>query len=120
MRITAFSAAVVLLTACETEHPPQFEVQGGHPDAGRLVLEQYGCGACHVIPGVRGALGEVGPPLDQFSRRTYVAGIYPNHPDNLVRFIIDPPAMAPGTAMPALGVTEAHARDAAAYLYQLK
>jgi cytochrome c1 len=73
-----------------------------------------------MIPGIKGADGLVGPPLILFARRTYVAGELPNTPDNLIRWIRDPPAVEPRTAMPALGLTEQQARDVAAYLYTLR
>jgi cytochrome c len=62
----------------------------------------------------------VGPPLTMFARRAYIAGQLPNEPDNLIRWIRDPQAVEPGTAMPSLGVEPAVARDMAAYLYTLR
>ncbi len=93
---------------------------GGDPEHGRAAIESYRCGACHTIPGVTGAEGRVAPPLDFFSRRTFVGGEVPNTPDNLVRWIRDPKSIEAGTAMPTLGVSEQDARDIAAYLYTLK
>jgi mono/diheme cytochrome c family protein len=87
---------------------------------GKLAMSQYACTTCHIIPGVPGALSTVGPPLTEMPMRYYVAGVLPNTPDNLVRWLRDPPGVVPGTAMPALGVTEQDARDMAAYLYTLK
>ncbi len=29
-------------------------VPGGNPDAGRVAIRAYGCGACHTVPGIRG------------------------------------------------------------------
>ena len=49
-----------------------------------------------------------------------MAGILPNTPGGLVRWLVDPPAHSPKTAMPDLGVTTAHARHIAAYLFTLK
>jgi cytochrome c len=95
-------------------------VVGGNRERGRVSLDGYGCGACHVIPGVRGARGLVGPPLTMFARRAYIAGQLLNEPPNLVRWIQDPQAVEPGTAMPDLGVSPAIARDMAAYLYTLR
>ena len=92
----------------------------GRPDAGRVALEAYDCGVCHRIPGVRGARGVVGPPLTAFGRRIYVAGRFPNDEATLARWIVDPPALAPSTAMPAVGVSEQDARDMAAYLQRLR
>jgi cytochrome c1 len=97
------------------------DIAGARLDRGAQVMRQaYGCGACHVIPGVTGAGGIVGPPLNNWSRRVYIAGNLPNTPENLVRWIRHPQAVEPGTAMPDLGVTEADARDIAAYLYSLR
>lgn len=87
---------------------------------GKVLLESYGCGSCHLIPGIRTARGMVGPPLLFFSRRTIIAGELPNTPDNLVRWIQNAPAIEPGTAMPNLGVPPDKARDMAAYLYTLR
>lgn len=77
----------------------------------------HGCGSCHHIPGVRGAVSWVGPPLTAWARRGYVAGRLPNTPENLVPWLRDPQSISPGSAMPNLGLSEAEARDAAAYLY---
>jgi cytochrome c2 len=93
---------------------------GGDPERGRAVMAQYDCGSCHTIPGVRGADGLVAPPLFWFSRRTFIAGELPNSPDNLARWIRAPRSVEPTTAMPALGLSEQQARDAAAYLYTLR
>ena len=87
---------------------------------GRLLLRQFGCGACHEIPGVAAAKGRVGPPLGGIASRVYLAGVLPNSPGNMARFIRRPQEVDPRTAMPDLGVTEAHARDMVAYLYTLR
>ena len=44
----------------------------------------------------------------------------PNNPDNMMRWIIDPPGIDDKTAMPNLHVGAAEARDIAAYLYTLQ
>lgn len=95
-------------------------VPGGNPDAGKLAIREYGCGACHTVPGVRGANGLAGPPLTHFARRSFIAGEASNTSGNLIRWIQAPESIEPGTAMPNLGVTEEMARDMAAYLYTLK
>jgi cytochrome c len=96
------------------------EVPGGDLSRGRRAISAYGCGACHVVPGVVGARGLVGPPLNSFAHRAYVAGSLPNTPTNLVRFLQVPQSIRPGSAMPNLDVAEADARDIAAYLYSLE
>jgi mono/diheme cytochrome c family protein len=92
----------------------------GDPAAGAAIIRQAGCGGCHTIPGIRGAKGTVGPPLDFFSRRMYIAGRITNTPENLTTWILDPPSIDPQTAMPNLQLEEAQARAVAAYLYTLK
>ena len=39
--------------------------------------------------------------------------------DVLVRWLIDAPSLDPGTGMPPMPLTQAQARDVAAYLYEL-
>jgi cytochrome c len=87
---------------------------------GKLVIEQFQCGTCHTIPGIRGANGVFGPPLMKFGKRSYIAGNFPNAPATLTQWILNPPAMKPKTAMPLLGLSEEQARDAAAYLETLQ
>lgn len=88
----------------------------GDADAGRQVIEDYGCGACHRIPGIRAARGDVGPSLDGIERQKLLAGRLTNTPENLARWIQQPQEVAPGVDMPDLGLTDDEARDAAAYL----
>jgi cytochrome c1 len=98
---------------------PRHEVDGGDAERGRVRIAAYGCGSCHNIPGVPGANAHVGPPLDAYSERAYIAGAMENRPESLVRWIMNPQSIEPGTAMPDLGVQEQDARDIAAYLYSL-
>jgi cytochrome c len=112
-------AAASMMAACRGDRIDRSPAAstGGNPDRGAALIRAVGCGQCHSIPGIRGAEGAVGPPLTQFARRTFIAGQLPNSPDNLVRWLMDPPAVEPGTAMPALGLSAEQARDIAAYLY---
>jgi cytochrome c len=98
---------------------PVWHVSGASPDRGEAMIRQYGCGACHVVPGVRGAVGLVGPRLDRVREQIYVAGVLTQTPENLAFWIASPKQADPLTAMPDLGVPEADARDIAAYLYLL-
>jgi mono/diheme cytochrome c family protein len=86
---------------------------------GAIALHQYACTSCHRIPGIVGAMANVGPPLEGIARRKYLGGRLPNTPENLVRWIRDPKSVSPATLMPDLDVTETHARDIAAYLATL-
>jgi len=65
-----------------------------------------------------GPQAHVGPPLEQFHRRKLIAGVLPNTPENLVRWIMDPQGVNPHTLMPDLEVTEPHARTMVRYLLQ--
>ncbi|MBW3577536.1 MAG: cytochrome c [Actinobacteria bacterium] len=114
-------AVAAVVAACDV-------VPGRAPEAGtetqvelgRELIQRYGCGSCHTIPGIRGANGLVAPPLTNFSQRAYVAGALPNTPENVARWVQDPPSIEPGTAMPVLGVTEEEAGNIAAYLHSIK
>lgn len=92
----------------------------GDAESGRLLLRQFGCGACHRIPGVAAATGNVGPPLAGVARRVYLGGMLPNTPENMARWIRDPKHFDPDTAMPDLPVGEGQARDMVAYLQGLR
>jgi mono/diheme cytochrome c family protein len=90
---------------------------GGDPTRAPEIMRRYGCAGCHTIPGVPGADGLVGPALSGLGQRVYIAGVATNSPDNLIRWIVTPQAFSPRTAMPPTGISEAEAREVAAYLY---
>ena len=81
-------------------------------------MRRYGCGGCHTIPGVPGADGKVGPSLAKLRERVFIGGALRNSGrqagalDRCSRSTSSPHA-----AMPATGISEAEARDVAAYLY---
>lgn len=121
MRVFPLTAAVLtaLLAACGESDPP-VQVAGGSAQLGQKLIAQYQCGACHAIPGVPAATSQAGPALAGFGRRSYIAGGIPNFPAPLTQWLVDPPAMKPGTMMPNVGVSPADARHMAAYLYTLR
>jgi len=90
---------------------------GGDPTRAPAMIRRYGCVGCHTIPGIPGGDGKVGASLADLRTRVYIAGVATNTPDNLVQWIVTPQAFSPRTAMPATGISEAEARDVAAYLY---
>jgi cytochrome c1 len=116
--------AVVLCGGCRGNNPEEgiaYSAEtGGNAASGRKVIERRNCGTCHTIPGVHNARGLVAPPLPWFSRRTFISGVVPNTPANLIQWVREPQAIEPRTAMPALGLSEQEARDVAAYLYTLR
>jgi len=119
MRLALIIGAGLWLAGCGREAQAR-PVAGGQAERGKQLIAAYGCGSCHMIPGVDAAHGMVGPPLTNFARRVYIAGEVPNTNRFLVQWITVPQSIEPGTAMPNLGVTEGEARDIAAYLYTLR
>ena len=109
----------MLVSACE-ERRPITPVTGGDDRRGREFIDRYGCGSCHTIPGIARARGHVGPPLEGIAQRSYLGGVLPNTPDNMILWIRYPQKVDPRTAMPDLGVSDPEARDMAAYLYTLR
>lgn len=93
------------------------EMTGGDPSRAAHLIRRYGCAGCHTISGIPGGDGQVGGPLTDIRHRVYVAGVLPNSADNLVHWIVSPQTFSPQSAMPATGISEAEARDVAAYLY---
>lgn len=113
---------VAVWSACGVEPKPveRLQVSGGDAGRGKQAIQNYSCGSCHQIGGVPNARGLVGPPLNGIGSRRVIAGYLPNQPENMERWLQYPQDVAPGNAMPDMGVTDQDARDIAAYLYTLK
>ncbi len=104
-----------------------------------------GCAGCHAITGHEQAKGIIGPNLTRFGTRQWLgARTEPNTPENLVKWIMDPNSMKPGTSyegnisrgvegandgmnvpgddpnIPGTQVSQADAEAIAAYLLSLK
>jgi len=90
---------------------------GGNSNRGKQLFSRYGCGGCHSVKGLPQANGLVGPPLDGVASRAILGGRLDNSPENMQKWIVDPQAISPGTAMPRLGVAPEDSRDIAAFLY---
>lgn len=113
--------ALTTLCGCEGDTYPQAKAMtGGDPDRGTEKIAWYGCASCHTIPGIPGADSLVGPPLNNIGDRQYIGGVLKNTPENLERWIHDPPAVDSKTDMPNMHIPDADARDIAAYLYTLR
>ena len=91
----------------------------GSSARGKELLRTFVCRTCHIIPGVLGSGGDVGPPLTRWAERQFISGRLVNMPAELTAWILNPPAIDPRTAMPALGATVSQAQDMVAYLYTL-
>jgi cytochrome c len=123
MKARPVSLLLIAWAICGCQRPLEPSNQFGglaNPDRGKVAIAHYGCSSCHTIPGIRNANGLVGPSLDRIASRTYIAGVLQNTRQNMLRWIEDPPKVDDKTAMPNLRVTDADARDIAAYLYTLR
>lgn len=111
----------LMLFGCGEEAESATASSGGHDKTqGAELTKQLGCGSCHVIPGIEGANGLVGPSLSQVGDRVYIAGVLRNTPDNMVVWLRNPQSIVPNNAMPDMGLSEQQARDVASYLYTLE
>ncbi len=117
-RLAALAFALLLVAACRWQSTE--DALGNDPRHGATVIARSGCGVCHVIPGVTGARGRVGPPLDHVGGQAILAGTLPNTPANMALWIRSPQSVRPGDAMPNLELSEHDARDVAAYLDTLR
>jgi sulfur-oxidizing protein SoxX len=112
-------AVIAGLCACAEQEAPPRQIAGADPRRAPAIMERAGCGACHDIPGVRWPKGNVGGSLAGFGSRPLIAGRLPNRPDLLMAWLRDAPSLSPATGMPPAPISEAEARDVAAYLYGL-
>ena len=108
---------VVLLAACTRQEKIP---SAGDPARGKQVIAQYSCTSCHMIPGIDGPRGEVGPSLDHVATRQLLAGKLPNNPQNMTQYLLNPQMADPQNPMPNFGLKPDEARDIVAYLYTLK
>jgi mono/diheme cytochrome c family protein/cytochrome c2 len=103
-------------SATATPHP----VLPPSVERGRVAMRQYICVTCHEIPGIVGPNAPVGPTLEGIANRAFLAGLLPNTPENMERWLREPHRVNPDSAMPNLGVTAQDARDMTAFLQTLK
>jgi cytochrome c2 len=108
------------LVACDG--PPDRTPTLSDADAatGRRLVAEKGCVACHTFPDVRWPRGGLGPSLHDFARQGLIAGRLPNQPGVLMQFVRNAPGLVPGSAMPAITMSDQEARDVTAYLLTLQ
>ena len=89
---------------------------------GAQIIATKLCVGCHTIPGIPGATGSVGPNLAGVASRPKIAGgaVTNNGPADLQKWISDPSALKPGTAMPKVPLTEDELTKIVAFLETLK
>lgn len=104
---------------CQPAPEAQTETPLASAARGKLAIERVGCASCHTIKGIGWPEGKTAPALAGLDRRALIAGQLPNRPDVLAAFVRNAPAMVPGTAMPAMPLSERDSLDVAAYLYEM-
>jgi cytochrome c2 len=118
--VTLGGAGVHYLRDQQKKSDRAARMTGGDPDKAQGAIKQYGCAACHEIPGSQSPGGRAGPALSGMADRLYIGGAVPNTPENLISWIVNPKELDPKTAMPRTGIDRNQARDVAAYLYGLR
>jgi cytochrome c oxidase subunit 2 len=110
--------------------------KGDAANGAKLVVGAGACLGCHTIKGNPMMIGVIGPNLTHIATRTTIAaGLFPNDPQHLARWIKNAREMKPGVTMPTLGVgqydpvlkaktpmtlTDQQIADIVAYLQTLK
>jgi cytochrome c oxidase subunit 2 len=86
-------------------------VEKAETAAGQTAFLAQSCVNCHRVRGTP-ARGSYAPDLTHLmSRQTLAAGLVPNDPENLRRWVLDPQRVKAGCLMPAFGL-EAKPREA--------
>ena len=113
---------LVAITACNAkQETPEPMKPLGDPARGKVLIVDHGCNVCHIIPGIAGPQGSMGPSLEGVgSRPTISYGKVPNTPANLARYVATPQALNPQSTMPELGLQGNDGGDIAAYLLTLR
>ena len=110
--------------------------KGDAATGAKLVISAGGCLACHAIKGNPMMVGNIGPNLTHVATRTTIAaGLFPNDPFHLARWIKNAREMKPGVLMNTIGagqfdpilkqtvkpgLTDQQIADIVAYLQTLK
>ena len=116
--LAALAPALAQIAACKPPPDQRHAMPATDVANGEAAIERVGCGSCHTIAGIDWPRGKVGPQLDGLADRALIAGKLPNRPDVLAAYIRNAPSLVPGSAMPAMPVSDSEARDIAAFLYQ--
>ena len=87
--------------------------------AAQQLFKAKACTGCHIAPGIPEAVGTVGPDLTGLASRPQIAGVMDMSGENLAKWIRNPPAEKPGTAMPPLGLSDADVQTLVNWLLTL-
>ncbi|HEY4659537.1 MAG: cytochrome c oxidase subunit II [Chloroflexi bacterium RIFCSPLOWO2_12_FULL_71_12] len=90
--------------------------------AGRELFRTLACAGCHTIDGLTAGKFPGAPDLTRVASQESIAGgrLSPVNEENLTRWIKDPPAVKPGTAMPNLGLDDDTVSKLVQFLLTLK
>ncbi|MFN3975313.1 MAG: cytochrome c oxidase subunit II [Dehalococcoidia bacterium] len=92
----------------------------GEAQKGWEVFQARGCNACHTIDGTN-ARGIIGPNLTGIASRDGIAAMaLPNTPDDLARWLRNPPGVKAGAKMPNLNLTDEEISALVAFLETLR
>lgn len=92
----------------------------GGPDSAEALFVNKGCVSCHVVAGIQGAVGNIGPDLNGLAGREQIAGMLPMSQDNLRLWLKNPSEVKPGTAMPNLNLSAEDIDVLSSFLMTLK
>jgi cytochrome c oxidase subunit II len=94
---------------------------GGSAASGFDAFMDGACITCHVVQGTP-AQGVAGPDLTHFASRLCFAGclLDTQDPEDIARWLRDPPAVKPGSFMPDYHLPEDEIQDLVAYLQTLR
>jgi cytochrome c oxidase subunit II len=116
----AFTVQVLSKPDFEAWWNQQLQPAVGSMDDPRFKTFMTRCAACHTVRGTA-AGGILGPDLSHFAgRETIAAGLMPNTPANLARWINNTQTMKPGVKMPELDMLASEIDDVTSYLEGLK
>ena len=121
MRMRAFvdTPADFQVWVASQQAKPDSVQPAGDALAGAKVFSSSACVGCHMINGV--SFGVLGPNLTHVGSRTTIAGgTMANTPENVARWLKNPPQEKPGSLMPNLALTDDQIKVLVAYLESLK
>jgi cytochrome c oxidase subunit 2 len=89
---------------------------------GRELFRSLACAGCHTIDRLTGGKFPGAPNLTHVASQQSIVGglLSPVNEENLRRWISNPPAVKPGTAMPNLGLSEQQVTDLVNFLLVLE
>jgi mono/diheme cytochrome c family protein len=107
----------------EAEKPAEVKLDGADPKRGRRLLEEKACGTCHRFTGVDPLPGAPTTAARETRQAVFLAPDLRHARDRLepslvVAWLLDPLKVKPGTLMPQTPMSEAEARDIAAYILE--